>query len=68
MALRNKAGVAGGPRLRPVGHGGLADDDACGGGAGGQLERGRGQLGQAAVVDGERADCRPPGWWPIAGA
>src|SRR5215472_16635295 len=35
---------------------GLIGDDACGGGAGGQRDRGAGQLGQVAAVDGELAD------------
>jgi hypothetical protein len=38
----------------------LADHDACGRGVGGQRGRGAGQLGQAAAVDGERADGADP--------
>src|SRR5262249_4564432 len=34
----------------------LIGDDACGGGAGGQRDRGVGQLGQVAAVHGELAD------------
>jgi hypothetical protein len=53
---RRQAGAAGVPAAPACLARELADDDACGRGAGGQRERGGTQLGQAAAVDGERGD------------